>query len=173
MRVCGAFCGVFCCFSSELVRKLKFPNNAAGKIGGSAMGTVYADIILKNAGDVTNARRGIIPEQQVREAAVTATVDTGTGTLVINEDMRQKLGLAVEGLRRATLADGAGAPYQVTEPVKIHWKDRATTCQALVVPHSDTILLGVIPLEDLDLTVDPVRQTLTGAHGSEALYMLK
>ncbi|MDR3333731.1 MAG: retroviral-like aspartic protease family protein [Treponema sp.] len=137
------------------------------------MGTIYTDIILKNAGDVTIAQRGIIPEQQIRAAAVTAMVDTGTGTLVINEETRQRLGLAIEGLRQATLADGTSTIYQMTEPVRIQWEDRFTSCHALVVSDADSILLGVIPLEDMDLIVDPKMQVLTGAHGRQALYMLK
>jgi clan AA aspartic protease len=143
------------------------------------MGTVYSEIILKNALDAGKAREGLIPEQNVRTITVTAMVDTGTGSLVINEETRQKLGLAITGLRRLvkrgadTLADGASASYQVTEPVDIYWQDRSTTCRAIVAPGADSILLGVIPLEDLDLIVDPTRQVLTGAHGSEALYMLK
>jgi predicted aspartyl protease len=70
------------------------------------MGTVYSEIVLKNAGDIVKARDGFIPEQQIHAAAVNALVDTGAGTLVINEEIRQKLGLVVEGLRRSTLADG-------------------------------------------------------------------
>jgi clan AA aspartic protease len=137
------------------------------------MGTVYSEIILKNTGDVVKARDGFIPKAQVHTVTVNALVDTGAGTIVINEETRQKLGLVIEGLRKATLADGTRAPCQVTELVDIHWKDRITSCRALVVPGADNLLLGVIPLEDLDLIVDPIKQELTGAHGSEALYMLK
>jgi clan AA aspartic protease len=137
------------------------------------MGIVYSEITLKNAADAANVRRGIIPEGEVHAVTVNAMVDTGTGSLVINEETRQKLALAVTGLRRATLADGVSTPYQVTEPVDIYWKDRDTTCRAIVAPGADSILLGAIPLEDLDLIVDPVRQELTGAHGSEVLYMMK
>jgi clan AA aspartic protease len=137
------------------------------------MGIVHAEITLKNSGDVIKARDGIITEQKIRAATVNAMVDTGTGSLVINEEIRQKLGLVVKGLRRATLADGASAVYQVTEPVEIHWKDRDTVCKALVLPDADGVLLGVIPLEDLDLIVDPTKQELAGAHGTEAIYMLK
>jgi hypothetical protein len=32
--------------------------------------------------------------------------------------------------------------------------------------------LGVIPLEDMDLVVDPVKQELAGAHGDEAVGLL-
>jgi clan AA aspartic protease len=137
------------------------------------MGTVYSEIMLKNAGDIVKARDGFIPEQQVRAAAVSALVDTGAGTLVINEEVRQKLGLVIKGMRRATLADGSSATYQVTEPVEIHWKDRDTTCPAILLPSADSVLLGAIPLEDMDLIVDPQGQQLIGAHGNEVVCLIK
>jgi clan AA aspartic protease len=129
--------------------------------------------MLKNAWDVGNVREGLIPEQQVRAAVVNALVDTGAGTLVINEEIRQKLGLAVKGMRRATLADGSSTTYQVTEPVEIHWKDRDTTCPAILLPSADRILLGAIPLEDMDLIVDPQGRQLVGAHGDEVVCLIK
>ncbi|MDR2053734.1 MAG: clan AA aspartic protease [Treponema sp.] len=137
------------------------------------MGTVYAEITLKNTGDSIKVRDGIIPEKEVRGTTVRALVDTGAGTLVINEEVRQKLGLRIKGLRRAELADGAKQVYQVTEPVEVQWKDRESTCRALVLPGSKEVLLGVIPLEDMDLIVDPASQELKGAHGDEVVCLVK
>ncbi|MFP3091367.1 retroviral-like aspartic protease family protein [Treponema sp. TIM-1] len=137
------------------------------------MGIVHTEITLKNAIDVGEVQRGHITEQEVRGVTVQALVDTGSGTLVISEQVRAALGLAVRGLRRTELANGAKQVYQVTEPVEIHWKDRDTTCPALVLPDAREVLLGAIPLEDLDLVVDPIRQVLTGAHGDEVLCMVK
>jgi clan AA aspartic protease len=137
------------------------------------MGTVYTEVILKNAGDRVKARDGIIAEKEVRETTIRALVDTGAGTLAITEAVREKLGLAIQGLRRSTLADGTKQVYQVTEPVEIRWKDRYTACPATLLPGAGEVLLGAIPMEDLDLIVDPKRQQVVGAHGDEALYMLK
>jgi clan AA aspartic protease len=137
------------------------------------MGIVYSEIILKNALDVGKAREGLIPQAKVRAAEVNALVDTGAGTLIINEEIREKLGLVIEGLRRATLADGTSAPFQVTEPVNIYWKDQDTTCRAIVIPGADNIFLGAIPLEDMDLIVDPQRRQLVGAHGNEVVCLAK
>ncbi|MDR1948336.1 MAG: aspartyl protease family protein [Spirochaetaceae bacterium] len=137
------------------------------------MGTVYTEITLKNAGDTEEVERGLRAETAVRSVTVTAMVDTGCGTLLIGEKLREKLGLAVRGLRGGTLADGTRRICQVTGPVEIHWKDRSMTCQPLVVPGSEEVLLGSIPLEDMDLLVDPVRKELTGAHGDEVLCLLK
>ena len=137
------------------------------------MGIVYEEITLKNAGDVVLARRGIMAEPEVRQATVQAMVDTGAGTLVINEELRQALGLEVQRTRQATLANETKEMVKITEPVEVHWKNRAMTCQPMVVSGCGDILLGAIPLEDMDLIVDPVRQILTGAHGDEPVSMIK
>ena len=70
------------------------------------MGMVQAEILLKNARDEGNARHGYIKPEEVRTAAVTAIVDTGSMHLVITEELRQKLGLAVNGERTAQTANG-------------------------------------------------------------------
>jgi clan AA aspartic protease len=137
------------------------------------MGTVYAEITLKNAIDVGEVQRGHLTEQEVRATTVQALVDTGCGSLVINEDVRKTLGLVIEGSRGAKLADGTRQVYEVTEPVKIHWKNRHTACPAIVLPGADAVLLGAIPLEDMDLVVNSAMQELTGAHGDEVLSMVK
>jgi len=46
------------------------------------------------------------------------------------------------------------------------------TCQPLVVGSSGEIHLGAIPLEDMDLIVDPKRQVLKEAHGDEIVCMI-
>ena len=137
------------------------------------MGETYAEITLKNAGDVTRLQDGHIKEPEIRQVTVKALVDTGARTLVISGELCQKLGLRTEGERRAVLADGTKHIYNLTEPVNIRWKNRAVNCDALVVPGADEVLLGVIPLEAMDLRVNPVEQILEGAHGDEVVCLLK
>jgi len=136
------------------------------------MGVVKAEIILSNAGDVTGVRRGYMKEPEIRQTTVTAMVDTGAVTLIINEDIRQQLGLSVESAFEARLADGSLNTYGLTESVQIQWKDRKTSCQAVVVPNAKHVLLGLLPLEAMDLIVNPVSQELTGAHGDKVVYMI-
>ena len=137
------------------------------------MGLVHAEIILRNAGDVTNVRRGYIKEPEIRQANVTAMVDTGAATLVINEDIRRQLGLVVESTYKAELADGSVQTYALTESVQIQWKNRDAICRAIVVPNASEVLLGAIPLEAMDLIINPSKQELVGAHGDTVVYMLK
>jgi predicted aspartyl protease len=139
----------------------------------AGVSTFKEEIILTNANDAVNARNGLIPDAKVREITVAAMPDTGAWTLVINEKTRQKLGLAVEGSILSTLADGSTTTYGQTEAVRIRWKDRSTTQQALLVPNADDVLLGALPLEALDLMVDPVNECLTGVHGDQPLHVLK
>jgi predicted aspartyl protease len=135
------------------------------------MSTFKEEITLANAGDKVRLECGMLKE--IRTLTVAAMPDTGAWTLVINEETRQKLGLAVEGSILSTLADGSTTKYSQTEAVKIQWKDRSTTQQALLVPEADDILLGALPLEAMDLMVDPVNECLTGVHGDQPLHKLK
>ena len=137
------------------------------------MGTVYEIITLKNANDVINAERDIITEEEVRETTVRALVDTGAGTLVLSEEVREKLGLRIRGLRESTLANDKKEICKITDPVEVHWKNRNTICPALVSSGWGEILLGAIPLEDMDLMVNPVKQELVGVHGDEVVCSLR
>jgi clan AA aspartic protease len=128
------------------------------------MGETRVDITLKNISDEIRFKDGLISDKDVRSVEVRALVDTGAVSIVINEDICQKLGLQIEGMRFATLAGGGKVNCKITEGVRICWKDRDAICQAVVLPEGET-LLGVIPLEFMDLIVDPVAEQLVGAHG--------
>jgi clan AA aspartic protease len=103
---------------------------------------------------------------------VRSLIDTGAGSIVINEETREKLGLDIIGNRSGTLADGTKNFYRLAGPVEVIWKDRYTTCDAIVLPDANEILLGAIPLEGMDLTINPKRE-LVGVHGDEIVLMIK
>jgi clan AA aspartic protease len=139
---------------------------------------VHTEITLKNGGDVIKAEEGLIQKTEVRQETMTAVVDTGawTGTkglLVINEETRIKLGLKPRGTDIVSLADGVTSSCTVVGPLEVWWKDRRATCDALVLPHANEILLGAIPLEGMDLIVDPRAGAVVGRHGDQILHRLK
>jgi len=134
------------------------------------MGNVFAEITVKNTLDVGLANAGQINENDVRTVTLTAIVDTGATSLIINEEIFNKLGLSAVKPRTVNVAGGGKVECKVTTPVDIHWKDREATVNAIVMPEGKT-LLGVIPLEFMDLMVDPVHQELVGVHGDEAELM--
>jgi len=136
------------------------------------MGNFKEEITLENVEDRILARRGYIEKAQIRRLTVEAMPDTGAWTLVINEDIREKLGLTVKGSAVSSLADGKTSSYPITESVEIRWKDRSIELPAVVVAGAKGVLLGALPLEAMDLIVDPVRKQLAGAHGDQAVHVL-
>ena len=137
------------------------------------MGEVRTEITLVNLRDAGKAVDGIIPESEVRRLTVDAVVDTGAWTLIINEAIREKLGLRVKKTNEATVAGGGKVPSGITEYVEIRWKDRETACEAVVLPGEEDVLMGAYPLEGLDLTVNPKRQEVGGAHGDTVRNVIK
>ena len=94
------------------------------------MGVFMEEITLENSTDRGDVDRGYIDESQVRILKVQAMPDTGAWTLVINEEVRQKLGLTIKGEARSTLADGKTSNYPVTGAVTIQRKNRSTALPA-------------------------------------------
>jgi len=136
------------------------------------MGLVYTEITLKNANDKIMAKKGYIKEEDIRTKTTTAMVDTGAWTLVINEAIREELGLDVFGKEPGRLADGQMISLDLAGPLEVWWNDRHHIMSALVAPNATEILLGAIPLEALDLVVDPRNETLVGRHGDQVMHIV-
>jgi clan AA aspartic protease len=154
----------FSCFFGSLCVYIEIPEEID-------MGVVRAEITLKNIKDKMKAEEGYIKEPEIRQTVVQAVVDTGAMTMVINEELRRQLGLGVVGTKEATLADNTKKMIKIAEAVEVHWKSRSMICRPWVVG-SGNILLGAIPLEDMDLMVDPGTQTVVGAHGDKEVGLL-
>ena len=97
------------------------------------MGNVYAEITVKNAVDLALNQKGQMAEQDVHAVTLTAIVDTGATTLVINEDIFNQLGLSVMETRNINVAGGGKVLCKVTDPVHIYWKDRFASVNAVVM----------------------------------------
>jgi clan AA aspartic protease len=124
------------------------------------MGHVYADITILNAIDAVLAQQGKIPYEDVRKVEVNAMVDSGAMTLTFNEKIVKQLGLEVRKRQEVTLADGSIRRCDYVGPVDIHFENRFAGGHALVLPGADEVLLGVIPLEEMDVIIDPIDQKL-------------
>lgn len=131
------------------------------------MGEVIERIAPVDTGDESDLRRGRIKTTEMRQTKLRALVDTGATNIVINEKTRQKLGLEIRETGEVTLGHGKREPCAYTEWVTVRWENRQAVCEAVVLPHAKEPLLGVIPLEQMDLIVDPVEQKLAGKHGDE------
>ena len=124
------------------------------------MGHIYADVELINAEDIGLARRYIIGEDEIRRVHCNMLVNTGAYNLCINESIQAQLQLPFIEQRTAQTADGRFVTYDVVGPVHLKFKNRNTICTAMVLPGDNEALLGVIPLEDMDVLIHPLRQEL-------------
>ena len=124
------------------------------------MGLIYADIELVNPSDLALVRRGYIKSDEVRKENVRALVDSGAYMLCINEHLKAQLDLPAVTTAEAGLADGNRKRVEVVGPVMINFKNRTTSCNAAVLPGNSEVLLGAIPMEDLDVVLIPKEQTI-------------
>ena len=129
------------------------------QIDGGAIGLVYAEIDIENVMDLARVRTGEGPGGSVRRATVRAMVDTGAYMMVIPETLRVQLGLEIVGRRRAVTADGKTHDVPIAGPVNVRFANRFATCNAMVMGNGP-VLLGAIPLEELDVVIDPKSRTL-------------
>jgi clan AA aspartic protease len=124
------------------------------------MGLIYAELDLTNSDDLALYHRGLLPEEEIKSIRVRAMVDSGAYQMVINEHIKEQLGLWVIEERVVALADESERRVEVVGPMEIRFKNRMTIASAIVLPGAKDVLLGSIPMEDLDVVIDPKRQTL-------------
>lgn len=124
------------------------------------MGLIWAEIELINGDDLAMVRNFQMDIDKVKKMKVSMLVDTGAYNLCINEVIQEQLQLPVVEKRKAQLANGSIEEYDVVDNVQVRFKNRATTCRAMVLPGDTEPLFGAIPMEDMDLIIHPLRQEL-------------
>lgn len=136
------------------------PTEGTSLTGGKEMGLVYAEIELLNEADIIRNLDGHLPENKIRRTVTKVLVDSGALDLVITEEVQARLALRVIGKRTANLADETELELDIVGPVEVRFQNRSTTVRALVLPGAEEVLLGAIPMEGLDVMVDPARERL-------------
>jgi clan AA aspartic protease len=92
------------------------------------------------------------------EIEVNALADTGSVFLCIPEHVCLQLKLEALETREVKLADGSRATYPYVGPIVLRFKNRTGFVGALVL--GDEVLLGAIPMEEMDLVVNPRDRTV-------------
>jgi clan AA aspartic protease len=126
----------------------------------TAMGITYAEIELVRSADRVLAEEGYIPEDQIRRLKVLALVDSGASMMAVTESISQILALRKIREMQAELADGSVIQLDVVGPVEVRFQNRTVNVDAMVVPDSSDVLLGAIPMQGMDVLVDPKRERL-------------
>ncbi|MDE0154696.1 MAG: clan AA aspartic protease [Gammaproteobacteria bacterium] len=112
------------------------------------MGLIYTEVDLSNP-----VNGGLAPLK------VNALVDTGAITLCIPERVAIQLDLTELEKREVTTAEGKQVSVAYVGPVRVKFGSRSCFTGALVL--GDNVLLGSIPMEDMDLVINPGRQKIT------------
>ena len=111
------------------------------------MGLVFTEIQLSNPS-----------QKQLQPLTVSALVDSGAVHLCIPPHIQLQLKLEVFDHKEVTLADGIQRLIPYVGPIQIHFENRIGFAGALVM--GDQVLLGAIPLEDMDLVIIPAERRL-------------
>ena len=138
------------------------------------MGRVLVEATFENRDDLLGRREGRISADQVRRVtAADALVDTGATYLLIPTRMIGQLGLKKIDTRRLRSSRGV-VEADLYESVRLTIQGRTCHMDVIEVPDDTPVLIGQLPLEDLDFVVDPQSRSLIGnpAHGGERMCEL-
>ena len=112
------------------------------------MGLVYSTIILSNP---------VKPD--LKSLEVKCLVDSGSTYLCIPQHLATQLEIKTLETREATLAEGSSQSVPYAGPVKISFDNRSCFVGTLIM--GDEVLLGAVPMEDMDLIIQPKLLKLT------------
>ena len=90
---------------------------------------------------------------------VEALADTGSTFLCVPAAVAEALRLEVHDRKDAIVADGSRQRFPYVGPVEVHFGNRVALGGALVT--GERVMLGAIPMEDMDLVVCPRDQKVT------------
>jgi predicted aspartyl protease len=124
------------------------------------MGRFVVTVELANDQDLTRAKSGDIPPNQVRRLSIKGWVDTGAARLVIPQRVVEELGLPIVGEATVRYAGGQTARREIAEAIRLAYGGRSSVFDAVVEPDRDSALIGAIVLEGLDFVVDCTGQLL-------------
>jgi clan AA aspartic protease len=112
------------------------------------MGTTYAEI------EISNPR-----EPAIGSVRALALADTGAMMLCLPRRVSDALRLETAEERRVELADGSDVTVPYVGPIRVRFGERACFVGAFVM--GDEVILGAVPMEDMDLVVSPLTRTVS------------
>jgi len=111
------------------------------------VGLIRTKVVVRNAKD-----------SRLAPFEADALVDTGALLLCLPEHVATQLKLPVLQDREVTTADGKAHICPYVGPVEVSFGNRSCFVGALVL--GEDVLLGAVPMEDLDLVISPATQTV-------------
>ena len=127
------------------------------------MGRTLQKAKIINTFDLLSFQKGLIKQEEVREVELEFLVDTGAAMLCLPAKYISQLGLDKMNEKNVRTANG-DAKRAVYSPVRIYIMGRDADMNVMEIPEGINAppLLGYLPLEALDLYVNPKEQKLSG-----------
>lgn len=122
------------------------------------MGRIMVQVQLANNDEVVLARGDTT--RSVERLEVEGVVDTGASRLVLPAAVVNRLRLAANGQSHVRYADGLREVREMVRSVWLRLEGREGVFSAVVEPGRETVLVGAIVLEELDLLADWGAQTV-------------
>ncbi len=94
--------------------------------------------------------------ENLKPIEVEASADSGANFLCLPEEVANQLHLELDFEKEVTTADGKRRMCRYVGPVRIGFENRSCYVGAIVL--GDQVLLGAIPLEDMDLVILPLER---------------
>ncbi len=133
-----------------------------------ATGQVRTEATIENLQDLWDVKQGVLAPHQVGRVIVSdAVVDTDTTMLCLPTRMIRQLGLQPGQLRH--IRSSGTAEGRVYGVVRLTIQGRDCTEEVMELPDDGPVVIGRIPLLQLDLVSDSMHQELIAnpAHGGE------
>lgn len=111
------------------------------------MGLIYADLLIANPA-----------HDELSPISAKALVNTGALFLCIPQHIATQLKLKEYEQREVTIADGTRNLCSYVGPVHLKYANRQCLTGAMVI--GEEVLLGAIPIEDMDLIIHPAQLKL-------------
>ena len=111
------------------------------------MGFIYSKIILSNP-----------RKPELKQIEVNALVDSRALHLCLPTHIALQLGLDELYKREVTVANGNREIVPYMGPVEVKFENRGCYTGALVL--GDEVLLGAVPMEDMDVILNPAKRTV-------------
>jgi predicted aspartyl protease len=137
------------------------------------MGEIRVKVQITNQFDEMQARRGMIPWEEVRSYEADGVVDTGAVRSAVPPHVLDMLGVELFGQRVAGYADGRTEAVPLSESMLFKVMGRETQEEAFVL--GTEVLIGQTILEKLDLLADCTNQRLVPnpAHPDQPVSKLR
>ncbi|MDI6792253.1 MAG: aspartyl protease family protein [bacterium] len=138
------------------------------------VGKVTVRVRLTNNDDLALVRAGFKSQSEVREKEVEGLVDTGATMLVLPQSLVEELGVFVTNREvTVTFADGSRDKRKIGRGVLVAIEGRDALTDCVIEKKGRQVLIGQIPLEEMDLVVDPKLGVLSPRPESPDMPMIE